>query len=391
MAATDTLNIERFDDLLRYLRQYGHLARLDLPKVTRLEGGVSNRTVRVDCGDGRVLVLKQALPRLRVATEWFSDPRRIDQEALGLRWLEHLAPPGAITPLLFHDPDRHLLAMQAVPLPHENWKTQLLAGRVELRHVEQFARLLATLHQRSRDHAARPTTPSRAAIQGLDSPEVRPGGGTDKAHFESREPRAHPDLPSGPSSPRADLARVFANRDFFESLRLEPYYRFTAARHPATAGFFSELIAETLDCRLALTHGDYSPKNILVHRDRLVLLDHEVIHFGDPTFDLGFSLTHLLSKAHHLPSQREDLLHAARLYWQCYRRTVGDLAWTAGFESRAARHTLGCLLARVDGRSPLEYLSGPERDRQQGIALTLIAKPPATIPGLIAEFERRLA
>ena len=65
-------------------------------------------------------------------------------------------------------------------------------------------------------------------------------------------------------------------------------------------------------------HGDYSPKNILLYRDRLVLLDHEVIHFGDPAFDVGFSLTHLLSKALHVAFRRREFLDAAQSYVRTY-------------------------------------------------------------------------
>ena len=62
------------------------------------------------------------------------------------------------------------------PQPHENWKTMLLAGRVEPDHVEQFA--------------------------------------TSARH----------DPPRGVPSGAAELRRIFDDRSFFESLRVEPYY-----------------------------------------------------------------------------------------------------------------------------------------------------------------------
>lgn len=341
METTGILNIERPAELLHYLREHGHIRRDEAPVFTPLPGGVSNRTVRVDRVEGDSFVLKQALARLRVETEWYSDPRRIGQEALGLEWLERLAPAGTITPLRFRDANQHLLAMQAVPLPHENWKTRLLAGGLQRQHVGQFGGLLGTIHRRSWEQPA-------------------------------------------------ELSARFDNRTFFESLRLEPYYRFTASRHAAATKFFGDLIAETLATRIALTHGDYSPKNVLVYQDRLVLLDHEVIHFGDPAFDLGFSLTHFLSKANHLPAQRKEFLDATRFCWQTYQQTAAELAKTDGFEARAVRHTLGCLLARVDGRSPLEYLSAAERDRQRTVVLTLIRKPPERIPELVETLDNEL-
>jgi Ser/Thr protein kinase RdoA (MazF antagonist) len=290
--------------------------------------------------------------------DWFSSPERVHREALGLRWLAQLAPPGAITPLVFEDHTHHLLAMQAVPHPHDNWKSLLLAGHLEENHVSQFGRLLGAIH----GHA-----------------------------FERRQ----------------EVAPVFADRSFFGSLRLEPYYSYTAAQVPAAADFLHALIEETRACRLTLVHGDYSPKNVLVHKDRLILLDHEVIHWGDPAFDLGFSLTHFLSKAHHLPRQRAVFAEAAQAYWRVYTQTIGDIPaappsmlhslrsaysrWDqTDLEARAVRHTLACLLARVAGRSPLEYLDERARQRQRAAVLALLPNLPATIPNLVNQFIAKL-
>jgi aminoglycoside phosphotransferase (APT) family kinase protein len=339
MAAT--LDIEQHDALVRYLRATGRVAPRETPRCVTLSGGVSNRVVRVERAGGEAWVLKQALPRLRVREEWFSDPARIQREALGLQWLARLAPAGSITPLVFADPAEDLLAMQAVPHPHENWKTRLLAGGLEREHVVQFGELLGAIHRRAREQ-------------------------------------------------QAGLAAIFDDRQFFESLRLEPYYAFTAARAPAAGEFLRSLIADTRATRLTLVHGDYSPKNILRHAGRLVLLDHEVIHWGDPGFDLGFALTHLLSKAHHLPARRAEFLAAAGWFGNAYQRAAGDLARMAGLETRAVRHTLGCLLARVDGRSPLEYFTPAERDRQRSAVLALMKEPPATLPGLFQAFGAKL-
>jgi aminoglycoside phosphotransferase (APT) family kinase protein len=271
-----------------------------------------------------------------VTVGWYSSPERIHREALGLRWLAQLAPPGATVPLVFEDRRQHILAMTAVPQPHQNWKTLLLRGALELDHIAQFARLLGTIH--------------RAATG------------------------------------RSDVAAAFDDRSFFESLRLEPYYAYTAEQTPTAASFYAELIAATRARRLTLVHGDYSPKNILVYHDRLVLLDHEVIHFGDPAFDLGFALTHLLSKAHHLPLQRASFAGAARYFWRVYGETLGDVGWRADLDRWAVRHTLGCLLARVAGRSPLEYLDAAERARQHTAVVALMGRPPAAVDELVAGF-----
>ena len=239
---------------------------------------------------------------------------------------------------MFEDVSEHMIAMQAVPEPHENWKTLLLAGHLDLDHVTQFGQLLGQIH----------------------------------AHSAAR---------------RDELLPLFGDRTFFESLRLEPYYAYTAAQVPAAAEFIYTLLADTRATQLTLVHGDYSPKNVLVHNGQLVLLDHEVIHFGDPAFDVGFSMTHLLSKAHHLQTHRAKFLHAAQHYWQTYSALLNPFDWATAMEARAVRHTLACMLARVAGRSPLEYLDANERARQQQFVLGLMGDTPTTMPALIEHVE----
>lgn len=336
-----SLDIEDSDQLFAYLVAGGHVSPAERVTMTNLAGGVSNRTVLVERENGPSWVLKQALAKLRVRVDWFSDPSRIHHEALGLRWLRRYAPEGSIPDFIFEDEREHVLAMEAVAQPHDNWKSLLLGGRVEPDHVRQFAGILASIHRRS------------------------------AANRDTVEP-------------------MFADTTFFETLRLEPYYLYTAQQVPESRPFFDALIADTRANRTALVHGDYSPKNVLVHQGKLILLDYEVIHFGDPAFDLGFSLTHLLSKAHHIAHQRQHFAEAANAYWTTYRAALGSVAWSDGLEARAVRHTIGCLLARVEGRSPLEYLTPVEREAQRASALGLSYAPPRTVSELTHAFIERI-
>lgn len=339
---TISLDIEQPDALLAYLRAEGHLAPDETPIIERLSGGVSSRTVMLTRQNGEGWVLKQALAKLRVAVDWFSDPYRVHCEAQALRWFGEQLPPGFVPPLLFEDHDAHVIAMAAVPQPHINWKRLMLDGGLKLDHAAAFGRLLGWIHSRS------------------------------TAQLE-------------------EVKRLFARCNFFESLRVEPYYRYTATQVPEAASFISALIADTLPIHAALTHGDFSPKNILIYRDSPVLLDHETAHVGDPAFDVGFSTTHLLSKAHHLSHQREVFAEAAHLHWSTYLATIGDAPFLdEAYEARAVRHTLGCLLARVAGRSPLEYMNTEERRRQREIVTAIMQQPPSTMPDLIDEFTSRL-
>jgi fructosamine-3-kinase len=336
VSRTETLDIENFAELDTYLQDWA-TPRGGVLSLRNIAGGVSSRTVWVQWRNGEAWVLKQALLRLRVDVDWFSDPARMHREALATRILAMITPTGSIAELIFEDQRHNLLAMQAVPLPHQNWKYELLAGRLQPSHAEQFGTLLGTIH----------------------------GNSARQLHT----------LPSD-----------FGDTSFFESLRIEPYYRFTAEQLPQAAGYLKRLIDETRGVQLALVHGDYSPKNILIREGRIVLLDHEVAHLGDPAFDIGFALAHLLSKANHLPERRKGFAQIANIFWACYRLALGGEGVWGEVEARGVRHALGCLLARVAGRSPLEYLRAEERVRQKTAVMPLLSDPPRTIPALIARF-----
>src|SRR5271163_1641848 len=136
------LDIEDFEALRSYLAQ--HINRGQPVSFSKLLGGVSNRTVRVMWGDGSGWVVKQALAKLRVDVDWFSSPERIQVEAKALRWLNRLAPPGTTPSFVFEDTANDLLAMEAIPENHENWKTVLLSGRIIPDQFEQFGTMLGT-------------------------------------------------------------------------------------------------------------------------------------------------------------------------------------------------------------------------------------------------------
>jgi 5-methylthioribose kinase len=335
------LDIEDFDALRHYLTARGRIKSGETVSFKKLHGGVSNRTVRVTWTDGRGWVLKQALAKLRVNVDWLSSPERIGVEAKALRWFNRLAPPDTTPAFIFEDMTNYLMGMEAIPEDHENWKSVLLSGQIISNHFEQFGLLLGAIHR-------------------------------------------------GSSASGLDFRNEFADTTYFKNLRLEPYYLYTGQKTAEAAGFLDTLARETLRHKESLVHGDFSPKNTLIYQSKLILLDYEVVHFGDPAFDVGFALTHFLSKAHHLPRGRGRLASAAELFWQVYSEEIAGLDWAGAVEARVVRHTLGCLLARVAGKSPLEYLTPEEKMRQQDVVLALIMKPPIGAPDLIAEFVHKI-
>lgn len=327
------MNVEDPASLAPYLHHRGY----EMEESRILPGGVSNNTVLVRLMDGTSIVVKQAREQLKSAAEWISDPARIGQEALAMEWLSHWTPAGSIPGLRFLDTANHILAMEAVPQPHHEWKKLLLSGQIDLNHFSRFGELLASIHRGS--------------------------------YWE-----------------RSEVEPLFRDQSFFFSLRVEPYYLYAANNEPRAAVFLRELVRETQARRFALVHGDYSPKNVLVRGDQLILLDHEAANFGEPTFDVGFALTHFLSKARHLPEHRERLRAGAHEFWRAYRRGLPATKEFADVSERALRHTLGCLLARVAGKSLLEYLTAEERDTQRATVVRCIGEIPARVEDLIDQF-----
>lgn len=318
---------------LNYLREVNLIHPDEEITVTELTGGVSCQTMHIGRRQGPDLVIKRALPKLKVKEDWFSDPRRIHIEASAIRVLQKLASPGTVPQLIFEDTAKNLIVIEYVPDPHKNWKEELLQGNIDDNITRQFGELLAQIHSKSL------------------------GNSTMRSEFE--------------------------DTSYFEALRLEPYYRFTALKIKEASPFYTSLIADCLSNRHCLVHGDYSPKNVLIQEGRLRLLDHEVFHFGDGCFDIGFSMAHFMAKSYHLKDFRQSFKKAAGLYWKTY---VSHFEGMTGWEERCIRHSIGCTLARVAGKSTLEYLDSEDKRRIYMRCMDLIKHTPGSMIQFINQF-----
>ncbi len=278
--------------------------------MTRLTGGVASDIWMVTSADRR-FVVKKALARLRVAREWRAPVSRNASEVEWMLEAGRIAP-RAVPEILAHDGAVGAFAMSFLdPADHPVWKAELRAGRANPVFAAALGDILARIH---------------SATAGS-----------------------------------IDVAKRFANDATFHAIRLEPYLEATAQAHPDLADPLFELSRQTLACKRALVHGDVSPKNILVGPTGPVILDAECAWYGDPAFDLAFCLNHLLLKCLWAPASRSAFL-------TCFDALAG--AYLAGadwedrtyLEARAARLLPALFLARVDGKSPVEYLSG-DRDK----------------------------
>jgi 5-methylthioribose kinase len=310
------------DNAAAYLRERGWLDG-SAARVEELGGGVSNVVLRVEQG-GRRFVLKQSRPQLRTREAWFSDVERVYREQEVMEALHPLLPAGAIPAVLFADRERFVFAMEHAPDDARVWKQQLLAGEVDVGVAEQAGRILGLIHERT--------------------------------------------------SNRPELRGRLSDRTVFVQLRIDPFYRRIQERHADLAGHVEPLVEQMMGATEALCHGDFSPKNLLVSSSGVMLVDHETAHVGEPAMDLGFFFSHLLLKGERSGDWGlyGDVVRAA---WRGYDAEVRYRP-AAEALARGLRHLGVCLLARIDGTSPVDYLPQPEkRERVRQLGRGLLLRP----------------
>ncbi len=309
-----------------------HLVGLDeVVTVRPLVGGVSSDIVEI-VTPTRGFCVKRALPRLKVAALWEAPVERNAAEAAWLRtvaaWL-----PDAVPAVLAEDSELGLFAMEFLPPDdYPVWKSELLDGKADQTFGAAVGMHLGTIHRRSADD---------------------PG-----------------------------LARRFAHDATFEAIRIEPYLRATGRAHPKARPWLAEVAARTMANKRVLVHGDVSPKNILHGPRGPVFLDAECAWFGDPAFDLAFCLNHLLLKGAYRPDSKQAFLGVFLALTQAY---LAEVEWEppAEVERRCAALLPILLLARVDGKSPVEYLDDARRASVREAALSLIQARPETLFAIV--------
>jgi aminoglycoside phosphotransferase (APT) family kinase protein len=325
-------------DLVSVLRRLG-LAGTEEVRLEPLTGGVSSDILKVEA-QGRVFAVKRALAKLKVAADWRAP---VERNLYEVAWL---ATAGAIVPeavpaILGHDPASGLFAMAYLdPAAYPVWKARLRDGQVARAFAAEVGRRIASIHAATADDPA--------------------------------------------------ICRQFATDHIFHPIRLEPYLGATAQRHPAVAGQLLALSKDTLATKRALVHGDVSPKNILVGPQGPVFLDAECAWYGDPAFDPAFCLNHLLLKCLWNPASAPAFLDA---YGELAAAYLASVTWEPreAIEARIARLLPGLFLARVDGKSPVEYITRDEdRERVRATALPLIREPPRSLAAISVAWAGQL-
>lgn len=310
------------------------------PPMEALTGGVSSDIWRIDLPAGPICV-KRALARLKVAQVWEAP---VSRNASEWEWFATVAAilPDAVPRPLAEDRTAGMFAMAFLdPAAHPVWKAQLRDGIADPATGRAVGERLARIH---------------AATAG-----------------------------------RADVAQTFATDAIFEAIRLEPYLRTTARRHPDLAGALNAAADATAANRAALVHGDVSPKNILVGPKGPIFLDAECAWYGDPAFDIAFCLNHMLLKCLWNAQARAGFFACFDALAASY---LAGVTWEPRdtIEARAARLLPGLFLARVDGKSPVEYVTDEAaKDRVRRVTRPLIQTPPSRLAAIAAAWKKELA
>ena len=304
---------------------------------TLLTGGVSSDIRLVELNGERYCV-KQALAKLKVAADWRAPVTRNHNEAEWLRAVRDIVP-GAVPEVIHEDRDEGWFVMPYLPPErYPLWKAQLRDGHINARFAARVGECLVRIHSAT---AGKP-----------------------------------------------DIAARFANDDIFYPIRAEPYLVATATHHPDVAPALQRLSDELMQTHKALVHGDVSPKNILAGPEGPVFLDAECAWYGDPAFDLAFVLNHLLLKCIWRPAHAAQYLEAFAALRGAY---IGGVDWecAAECEARTARLLPGLLLGRIDGKSPVEYITlDSEHDRVRRVARALLVTPPTSLDDVALAWRR---
>ncbi len=321
------------------LARMGFTAPGETACYTALTGGVASDIWKVET-PARTFAIKRALPKLKVADEWYVSVAR---NAYEVKWMEVVRGilPDAVPALLGHDAEAGLFAMAYLdPASYLNWKSELHAGRTDDVFTAAVGRSLARIHAAT-------------------------------ARSEA-------------------MAAAFATDETFHAIRLAAYLEATAPKHPQAAEALMALSRLTLATKLTLVHGDVSPKNILVGPRGPVFLDAECAWYGDPAFDLAFCLNHMLLKCLWTPRAAARFLDLFDILARTY---LAGVTWEPPevMERRTAHLLPGLFLARVDGKSPAEYVTADgDKAKIRRVALNLLTDPSDRLSDIRSAWAREI-
>ncbi|MBQ6427068.1 MAG: phosphotransferase [Clostridia bacterium] len=308
------IDIKDINVLEKYLAEKGLISNGSDHTITYCKGGVSGTVVYVDRVGKTPMIIKQALAQLKTKETWLCDPNRMGIEYDSNRIYHELMPENA-PEVYFYDEENYIYGREAVPDDCQMWKADLMSGLLDFQVAEKSIRTLVTVHNRcAGDEAVR---------------------------------------------------ERFGDKEVFYNLRINPYIEFTVNKYPEWNEDARKVISLLMDSGISLVHGDYSPKNIMVTKGRgISVLDYEVAHYGHPAFDLAFFSNHFILKSIRFPEIRDAYLSMLEYMVGIYMREMTFMD-RSEMENATLSVLRFLLIARIDGKSPVEYLVGDDEKQQK--------------------------
>lgn len=321
-----------------YLLDTGLVNKKDGYQIDYLQGGVSCTTVLVQANE-QDFIVKQALEKLNVAEEWLCDTNRIRIEMESNEVYHNLVPENA-PKVVSYDADNYIFVREAAPASCRTWKSDLMSGLLDFEVATKVIQTLAIVHNKC-----------------AGDKEIEQG---------------------------------FADKSVFYNLRINPYIEFILHKHQDLTAYAKPVIDELMDSKITLVHGDYSPKNIILNERKVIVTDFEVAHYGHPCFDIGFLSNHLILKSIHMSSFGDAFLAMLRYVLKIYFDQINYIAKDQ-LESNFLKVLPLLMIARVDGKSPVEYIVKPEvKELVRSIAYEIIKESILTSSDLLDLLSMRL-
>ena len=271
----------------------------------KLTGGVSSEVYHVKTNKNNYCI-KRSLKRLLVKKKWIANTNRIKFEYLWLKHCQNILKRNIPNTYEFNNKKKYIVMEYLKTSQYKTLKQLYFNKIININTIRSISKHLYKIHSNSSNYKTKKT-------------------------FEG-------------------------NYKNFYDLRLDPYFNEVGRVYPKYKGYIKKINENYIKHSNTLVHGDFSPKNILVGKNKIIYLDAECCNFGDPVFDLVFFTNHLLIKSIFFKDKSQEFI---KLYISFYREYLSNLS-TKHFNSyidRIIKMTPIMLLSRVDGKSPVEYIN----------------------------------
>ena len=271
----------------------------------KLTGGVSSEVYHVKTIKNNYCI-KRSLKRLLVKKKWIVNTNRIKFEYLWLKHCQNILKRNIPNTYEFNNKKKYIVMEYLKTSQYKTLKQLYFNKIININTIRSISKHLYKIHSNSSNYKTKKT-------------------------FEG-------------------------NYKNFYDLRLDPYFNEVGRVYPKYKGYIKKINESYIKHSNTLVHGDFSPKNILVGKNKIIYLDAECCNFGDPVFDLVFFTNHLLIKSIFFKDKSQEFI---KLYISFYKEYLSNLS-TKNFNSyidRIIKMTPIMLLSRVDGKSPVEYIN----------------------------------